>query len=109
VILKVLGILVDCIVSKHLTARSFTNSRFFIIVCKGGEPIYCWCVSLCKHVSSIGESDSPRPMKRRRHYSGLRLLETRSRQGIERWHCTIYCPQLLRHISLRITATYADH
>ena len=42
----------------------------------------CWRVSLCKHVSSIGESDSLCPMQWRRRYSGSRLLETRSRQGI---------------------------
>jgi len=48
----------------------------------------CWRVSLCKHVSSIGESDSLCPVKWRRRYSGSRLLETRSKQGI--WEVTLY-------------------
>jgi len=48
----------------------------------------CWSVSFCKHVSSIGESDSLCPMQWRRRYSGSRLLETRSRQGI--WEVTLY-------------------
>ena len=26
-----------------------------------------------------------------RRYSGSRLLETRNRQGVEMWHCTLYC------------------
>ena len=48
----------------------------------------CWSVSLCKHVSSIGESDSLCPTKWRRRYTGSRLLETRSRQAI--WEVTLY-------------------
>jgi len=48
----------------------------------------CWRVSLWKHVSSIGESDSLCPLKWLRCYTGSRLLETRSRQGI--WEVTLY-------------------
>jgi len=48
----------------------------------------CWSVSFCKHVSSIGESDSLCPMQWRRRYWDSRLFETRSRQGI--WEVTLY-------------------
>ena len=49
---------------------------------------FCWCVSVGKYVYSISESDSLCPMKGRRRYSGLRLLETWSRQEI--WEVTLY-------------------
>jgi len=40
------------------------------------------CLSLCKHASWIGESDSLCPITGWRCYSGSWLLETRSKQGI---------------------------
>ena len=45
-------------------------------------------VSLSANTGSIGASDSLCPMKWWRHYTGLQLLETRSRQGI--WEVTLY-------------------
>jgi len=58
----------------------------------------CWRVSLCKQAGSIGESDSLCPMKRWRCYLTCGCLRHEAGRGFERWHCTIYCPQFLRHL-----------
>ena len=64
--------------------EGFMQQDFHILV----TAPFCWRVSLCKHLSSIGESDSLCPMQWRKHYSGLWQHETRSKQGI--WEVTLH-------------------
>ena len=71
-----------------------TDRTFFCVKAEPSTTFTSWSqhhfvdVSICKHVSSIGESDSLCTMKWRRRYTRSRLLETWSRQGI--WEVTLY-------------------